>query len=37
LLSTKYILISVYAKSADKKAATPERTMGYGFNPLEKI
>jgi hypothetical protein len=20
-----------------KKAATPEKTMGYGFNPLEKI
>jgi len=20
-----------------KKAATPEKTIGYGFNPLEKI
>ena len=37
LSSIKYILISVYTKFADKKAATPEKTIGYGFNPLEKI
>jgi hypothetical protein len=37
LSSIKYILISVYTKFADKKATTPEKTTGYGFNPLEKI
>jgi hypothetical protein len=37
LSSIKYKLISVYTKFADKKAAIPEKTTGYGFNPLEKI
>ena len=32
----KKILISVYIKFTNKKAATPEKTTGYGFNPLEK-